>query len=359
VPALFHPLSISELYDGIRVQLVDGGVHDNQGLQGLFDNDCTHLIVSDASGQLADLPLPATRIPGVGGRANSILSDRVRDEQLAHASERPEPIALMHLRKGLVGEVELPLADDGKPVEDAPKEKLAVKPLAGDFGISMDAQRLLSRVRTDLDSFSDTESFALMLDGYSMTDFVLNRDTRFAAFLAKSPPIASPIPERWEFGVVEEQTGAAILPVAYRRQLAVARQRFFKPISLLPHAITALKAVAGAILIALVALLVFRWDAVRDALSTEWPVWWLLLALGVPLLLIVLYVKERGPFFVRWPGLALVSYVMPIVLAPLLWLYSLFAVYVSTPIYNRMGRVRASSARDATRHGSRSAPAPR
>jgi NTE family protein len=359
VPALFHPLSISGLYDGIRVQLVDGGVHDNQGLQGLFDTDCTHLIASDASGQLADLPVPATRILGVGGRANSILGDRVRDEQLAHASERPEPIALMHLRKGLVGEVELPLADDGKPVEDAPKEKLAVKPLAGDFGISMDAQRLLSRVRTDLDSFSDTESFALMLDGYSMTDFVLNRDTRFAGFLAKNPPVASPIPKRWDFGVVEERTGAAILPADYRRRLAVAHQRFFKPISLVPHATTVLKAIAGAILIALVALLVFRWDAVHDALNTEWPVWWLLLALGLPLLLIVLYVKERGPFFVRWPGLALVSYLMPILLAPLLWLYSLFAVYVSTPIYNRMGRLPASSAPDATRHGSRSAPAPR
>ena len=358
VPALFHPLSISGLYEGIRVELVDGGVHDNQGLQGLFDTDCTHLIVSDASGQLTDLSLPATRIPGVGGRANSILSDRVRDEQLAHASERPEPIALMHLRKGLVGEVELPLADDGKPVEDAPKEKLAVKPLAGDFGIAMDAQRLLSRVRTDLDSFSDTESFALMLDGYSMTDFVLNRDRRFAEFLAKSPPVASPIGERWDFRAVEEQTGAAILPADYRRRLAVARQRFFKPISLVPHATTALKAIAGAVLIVLVALLVFRWDAVSDALSTEWPIWWLLVALGLPLLLVVLYIKERGPFFVRWPGLVLVSYVMPIVFAPLAWLYSLLAVYVSTPIFNRLGRVPVSSARGATRHGSRSAPAP-
>jgi NTE family protein len=359
VPGLFHPLAISGLYEGIRVELVDGGVHDNQGLQGLFDTDCTHLIVSDASGQLADMPLPATRIPGVGGRANSILGDRVRDEQLAHASERPEPIALMHLRKGLIGEVELPLADDGKPVEAAPKEKLAVKPLAGDFGISMDAQRLLSRVRTDLDSFSDTESFALMLDGYSMTDFVLNRDTRFAAFLAKGPPVASPVPARWDFGAVEEQTGAAILPADYRRQLAVARQRFFKPISLVPRATIALKVIAAAILIGFVALLVFRWDAVADALSTEWPIWWLLLALGLPLLLIVLYLKERGPFFVRWPGRALVSYLMPIVLAPFLWLYSLGAVYVSTPIFNRLGRVRPSSARGATRHGSRSAPAPR
>jgi NTE family protein len=359
VPALFHPLSISGLYSGIRVQLVDGGVHDNQGLQGLFDTDCTHLIVSDASGQLADQPLPATRIPGVGGRANSILADRVRDEQLANASERPQPIALMHLRKGLVGEVALPLADDGRPVEDAPKEKLSVKPLAGDFGISMDAQRLLSRVRTDLDSFSDTEAFALMLDAYSMTDFVLNRDPRFAAFLAKSPPVGSPVPERWDFRVVEEQTGAAILPADYRRRLAVARQRFFKPISLVPHAVTALKALGAAILIALVALLVFRSTEVMDALSTEWPIWWLLVGLGFPLQLVALYIKERGPFFVRWPGLALVSYLMPIVFAPVLWLYSLFAVYVTTPIFNRLGRVPTSSARGATRHGSQSAPAPR
>jgi predicted acylesterase/phospholipase RssA len=359
VPALFHPLSISGLYDGIRVELVDGGVHDNQGLQGLFDTDCTHLIVSDASGQMADQSLPATRIPGVGGRANSILGDRVRDEQLAHASERPEPIALMHLRKGLVGEVELPLADDGKPVEDAPKEKLAVKPLAGDFGISMDAQRLLSRVRTDLDSFSDTESLALMLDAYSMTDFVLNRDPRFGEFLTKSPPPGSPIPERWDFHALEEETGAAILSAGYRRRLAVARQRFFKPISLVPHATLVLKVIGAALLIALVALVVFRWGAVSDALSTEWPIWWLLLALGLPLLLVVLYLKERGPFFIRWPGLALVSYLMPIVFAPLLWLYSLFAVYVSTPIFNRLGRVPTSSARGATRPDSRSAPAPR
>ena len=102
VPALFHPLAISDLYDGIRVELVDGGVHDNQGLQGLFDSDCTHLVVSDASGQMADLGLPATRIPGVAGRSNSIYGDRVRDEQLMHAFARPEPVALMHLRKGLL-----------------------------------------------------------------------------------------------------------------------------------------------------------------------------------------------------------------------------------------------------------------
>jgi len=217
VPALFHPLAISRLYDGIRVELVDGGVHDNQGLQGLFDTDCTHLIVSDASGQMADQGLPATRIPGVAGRSNSIYGDRVRDEQLMHAFARPEPIALMHLRKGLLPDVHLPLADGEQPVAAAPKEKVEVKTRSERFGVSEDAQRLLSRVRTDLDSFSDTEAFALMLDGYLMTDWVLRSDPRFADFLASSPPESTPVPERWEFRAVAEQAGASTLTAGYRR----------------------------------------------------------------------------------------------------------------------------------------------
>jgi predicted acylesterase/phospholipase RssA len=342
VPALFHPLAISDLYDGIRVELVDGGVHDNQGLQGLFDSDCTHLVVSDASGQMADLGLPATRIPGVAGRSNSIYGDRVRDEQLMHAFARPEPVALMHLRKGLLPDIHLPLADDEQPVAAAPKEKVVVKTRSERFGVSEDAQRLLARVRTDLDSFSDVESFALMLDGYLMTDWVMRNDGRFADLLAAIPPEATPVPERWEFRAVADRASASTLPDDYRRHLAVARQRFFKPISLVPHAMTAIKVAAAAVLLALAVVLVLRWDEVRDALSTEWPVWWLLLPLGLPLLLAFLYVKERGTVFVRWPGKLLVSYLLPVLFAPLLWLYALVAVYVGTPIFNRLGRVRAA-----------------
>jgi hypothetical protein len=179
-----------------------------------------------------------------------------------------------------------------------------------------------------------------MLDGYLMTDWVLGSDERFAAFLAKSPPAAFPVPERWEFGAVADETGATTLPAGFRRRLEVARQRFFKPISLVPHAVTALKVLAAAVLLALVALIIVGWDDIRDALSTEWPVWWLLLGLGLPLLLVVLYVKERGAFFVRWPGQLLVSYALPVLFAPLLWLYALVAVYVGTPLFNRLGRVK-------------------
>ena len=83
VPALFHPLSVSGLYDEVRVQLVDGGVHDNQGVQGLFDTDCTHLIVSDASGQMADLSLPAAAFRESPAARTRFYGDRVRDEQSA------------------------------------------------------------------------------------------------------------------------------------------------------------------------------------------------------------------------------------------------------------------------------------
>jgi NTE family protein len=62
VRAIFHPLAISNTYPGIRVQLVDGGVHDNQGVQGLIDEGCTHFIISDASQQLPEDDNPVTEI---------------------------------------------------------------------------------------------------------------------------------------------------------------------------------------------------------------------------------------------------------------------------------------------------------
>jgi hypothetical protein len=46
VPAIFTPLSIHDLYwnssqEEIVVELVDGGVFDNQGLDALFETNCT------------------------------------------------------------------------------------------------------------------------------------------------------------------------------------------------------------------------------------------------------------------------------------------------------------------------------
>jgi hypothetical protein len=100
-----------------------------------------------------------------------------------------------------------------------------------------------------------------------------------------------------------------------------------------------LKVAVALVLLALLVLVVFRWSDIADALGSDWPFWWLLLPLAATLLLVVLYVKERGPAFVRWPGMLIVSYLLPVVLAPFLFVYSLGAVYVTTPIFNRLGRI--------------------
>ena len=66
------------MYEGIRVQLVDGGVQDNQGIQGLFDRGCRQLIVSDASGQLDDEEKPDSSLLAVLKRSSGIGQNRIR-----------------------------------------------------------------------------------------------------------------------------------------------------------------------------------------------------------------------------------------------------------------------------------------
>ena len=82
LPGIFPPLAVSGLYDDkIQVQLVDGGVHDNQGIQGLLDPQlgCTHFVISDASGQLNNEAHPSTVFHSVLGRSNQIMMERIRE----------------------------------------------------------------------------------------------------------------------------------------------------------------------------------------------------------------------------------------------------------------------------------------
>jgi NTE family protein len=169
VPGLFAPLAISDLYpDNIRVQLVDGGVHDNQGIQGLIDLECSHFIVSDASGQMRDENDPSTQPFSVLGRTNSILMDRVREEEMFRLCQEGTPVAFMHLLKGLSGRAVSWLGPDGRPAE-SPKKERQPDPPPESFGVASEVQELLSKIRTDLDSFTDVEAYSLMLDGYKMS----------------------------------------------------------------------------------------------------------------------------------------------------------------------------------------------
>jgi NTE family protein len=338
VPTLFHPLAISGLYDGLRLELVDGGVHDNQGVQALFDADCTHLVVSDASGQMADLNWPATRIPGVAGRSISIYGDRIRDEQLMHATGRVQPIVLVHLRKGLPAEAVAPLADDGTPVREIPEEERVGRVRSVDFGVTEETQAKLARVRTDLDAFGDTESFSLMLDGYLMSDLELRTCTPLEPLLAPDAPGADPA--RWRFGAVAHVIGWADPPAWYRRALAASDKRFFKPLTLVPPLRWTLLGLVVLGLALLAALVIGNAGGIEDWLTGAWPRWVTFAIIGGLAVLLVAYVREQTRWrLLRWGGTVLISILLPLITAPILWVSSLITVGL-TPFFLRLGRVR-------------------
>ena len=337
VPTLFHPLQISKLYPDKTVQLVDGGVHDNQGIQALFDNDCTHLIVSDASGQLGDQNLPATRIPGVAGRSINVYGDRIRDEQLMHASGRQAPMVLCHLRKGMRADVIAPLADDGKPSINVPDAERLGPVRSEDFGVTEEVQGRLAGVRTDLDSFADSESYSLMLDGYLMTNLEVERCTPVKPLVSSGAPASDPT--RWAFGAVALYIGSDSAPQWYGRSLAAARERFMKPLRLEPvFGALVLVLLLAALVLGIIALVVWS-DSVANAFENEWPIWWSVVPVVGLILLMFLYVKERLPRPFRWIDTLIVSVILPILFAPILWIVALLTMAFN-PLFLWLGRVR-------------------
>ncbi|MGH8658448.1 MAG: patatin-like phospholipase family protein [Gammaproteobacteria bacterium] len=226
VPGIFHPLAISDTYPAIRVQLVDGGVHDNQGVQALIDEVCTHFIISDASGQLQEEDDPDTELTAVPERTDDIFQERLRQEQLFRTLETKAEsrVALTHLRKGLPTTAVAWLDASGKPAEpDKVLRSVSPPNSSQDFTVTEPVQDLLSKIRTDLDSFTEVEAHSLMLDAYRMT----------AAVIPTVPQIASlgttPIPEdqaRWQF--VDVAPYMQQPTDYYLQQLEAASEKFLK-----------------------------------------------------------------------------------------------------------------------------------
>ncbi len=232
VPGIFHPLAISDLYEqGVRVQLVDGGVHDNQGVQGLLDRQCNVLLVSDASGQMDDEAEPSTRIAQVTGRTNQILMDRVREEQLLQLARRSgAEMTLVHLRKGIESKKIRWIGVDGKPHDPAPGQ-IPLEESSQAFGVHPEVQELLSLVRTDLDSFSEVEARSLMMDGYLMSGWEVKGKVRLKE-LAR--PEGAVLQGEWKFLEMEPWMKSDPPSPQYLKHLRVARHRLFKAFRLNP-----------------------------------------------------------------------------------------------------------------------------
>ncbi len=229
VPGLFEPLSLPDLYPDRTVRLVDGGVHDNQGIVGLLEQDCTVHLVSDASGQMG-VDLKSTTSPvGVPLRTTSVLQARVRDAQYRELSALRDASVLRgfmftHMKKDIGSR---PI-DWIKPAPANPPAE-PIEPPTG-YGILKPVQSALAAIRTDLDSFSDAEAFALMNSGYQMTA---------EAFPLANPdfPVADGPPFDWKFLKVKDIAPAMRDPDKHaplQRLLEVGASRAFKVWKLVP-----------------------------------------------------------------------------------------------------------------------------
>ena len=203
VPGLFEPLALSNLYPEKTVRLVDGGVHDNQGIAGLLGEECTLLLVSDASGQMATINNPGPGPFGVSLRSNGILMARVRESEYRELDALRRASLLrglmfIHLKKDLeVDPVDWVGCDDTYESFDE-SHTAERRGVVTSYGVRKDIQQSLSGIRTDLDSFSDKEAYALMLSGYRMAGH------EFAECIKGFPTQPDERPE-WRFLAIEKQ----------------------------------------------------------------------------------------------------------------------------------------------------------
>jgi hypothetical protein len=144
VPGLFPPVPVS------GDMLVDGGVSDNQGIEGLLENECNVLLVSDASGQMEQVHKQSSGTVPVVGRTMSILQFQVRNKLLKLLQVWKEEaagrrFAFIHTH-------------------------LSLKDRAGAPRVPSEYVLGIARIRTDLDQFSYVERESLMYHGYTLID---------------------------------------------------------------------------------------------------------------------------------------------------------------------------------------------
>jgi len=291
VPGLFEPLQLDGLYPGKVVQLVDGGVHDNQGVAGLLDEGCTFILCSDASGQMQDLDAPSNGLPAVLMRANTVMMDRVREAEYQDLRARSDSRAIqglffVHLKKDLPV-----IPQDWIACQDpTPASEKSPRPLP--YGIDAGVQQLIAGIRTDLDAFSEVEAYALMCSGYLMAE------QQFKALQAQherngeagtwgSYRWDAPR-EQWPFLALEailknpDEAGEAGRDL--RRQLAAGEALLFKIWQLDPRLKMATWAAGAAAVVLLALFLIDSWN--RSLFSVELTAGALTIAVVVGLALI-------------------------------------------------------------------------
>jgi predicted acylesterase/phospholipase RssA len=196
VPSLFDPVEFRGLYPDRSVRLVDGGTHDNQGIVGLLEQECTVMLVSDASGQSSSENYPSEEILSVGLRSSNILMARVREAEyrrldVLNRSSALGGLVFLHLKKDLDA-ANIDWVDCQDPNQDKPTRTVLTS-----YGMPRSVQSRLASIRTDLDAFSDNEGYALMLSGYRMMTAEFRKNLSHL-------PTTDPVEVPWNFLTIND-----------------------------------------------------------------------------------------------------------------------------------------------------------
>lgn len=220
VPGFFEPVRLDNMYDGYEIQLVDGGVYDNQGTVALLAHNCSILLVSDAAGQLLLEKTPQPDLKGLGKyavRANDTLMERVRLANYADLAARVRTnqirgLMYLHMKDGLDADIiRLKFAQDSYEIR-----RTTFSPL----GVRKDFQKAVAELRTDLDVFSDDEAYALMACGYRMAATAFQRDLRQFTEL-----YSTPVDGQWPFQTMLQEVESTAASTPRRHEILEALKR--------------------------------------------------------------------------------------------------------------------------------------
>ena len=339
VPVMFHPMPLPGLYPGIDLELIDGGVHDNQGIGALIEQECKNIIISDGSGQMETSSVTVKNDGALFFRSDTILQERLRELQFLDIKQRNSTTQInqlitVHLKSDL----------ENRPVSwkfctDPPRTILYNNIATSDndltrYGILRKVQLYLSQIRTDLDAFNDLESYALMYSGYAQInfDFKYREDDNYLS----EAPYTDTVKESataWRFLSVKDYL--------LRPDKANEKDKLFKIASRLPFKLFYLSktikvivlAVAIVLAASLISLVVMKnmWDYSLVNITVRLIVWTIIVALiGIISKVIATMVNVKS--FVRKN----IVFALAMVLG---WIVCNLYLWFFNGIYNDYGRL--------------------
>lgn len=250
-PPVFPPLVMLGFYDDLYVErlgLTDGGVFDNVGITALEDEDCNFIIASDTSGLFEVQERVSTGRIGMSGRTISIATTALARFQRHGLRERRRVSRAIQNEAPSRTLREFHCSRENKGLAYFHINSRRIPGPGLDSEID---QRLLARVRTDLDGFGGIERAALINHGYDTADRYIRKYLGGSVFETKAQAHWKP-PAHFPAAMYVSRAWT-------QRVVAIGHARFFRALRFWPPRFAALP--SWLFVIALAGLLgTFVWD---------------------------------------------------------------------------------------------------